>query len=65
VGASGAGTKFWSDRCRYRHRDRVKYGADPQGERAKSRRYYAANRDAVIARGHCPEARGGETLGRL
>jgi hypothetical protein len=43
-------TKFCSDRCRYRHRDRLKYAADPDGERAKSRRYYGANRDAVTAR---------------
>lgn len=44
------GTKFCSDRCRYRHRDRQRYAADPEGERAKSRRYYAANRERVIAR---------------
>jgi hypothetical protein len=39
-----------SDRCRYRNRDRLKHAADPEGERAKSRRYYGANRERVIAR---------------
>jgi len=39
-----------SDRCRYRHRDRLRYKANPEGERAKSRRYYRANRERVIAR---------------
>jgi hypothetical protein len=42
--------QFCSDRCRYRHRDRLRYAADPEGERAKSRAYYARNREAVIAR---------------
>jgi hypothetical protein len=44
------GTKFCGDRCRYRHRDRLRYAADPEGERAKSRAYYARNRERVIAR---------------
>lgn len=44
------GKRFCSDRCRYRHRDRAKYVADPEHERAKSRAYYARNRERVIAR---------------
>jgi hypothetical protein len=42
--------RFCSDKCRYRHRDRLRYAADPEGEREKSRRYYKANREKVIAR---------------
>src|SRR5262245_14852562 len=34
--------KFCSAKCRYRQRDRKRYQADPEGERAKSRAYYAA-----------------------
>ncbi len=42
--------RFCSATCRYRHRDRCDYEADPEAERASSRRYYAAHREAVIAR---------------
>jgi ssDNA-binding Zn-finger/Zn-ribbon topoisomerase 1 len=44
------GRRFCSPKCRYRNRDRRRYEADPEGERAKSRAYYAANRERVIAR---------------
>lgn len=47
---SVARARFCSDRCRYRHRDRLKYAADPEGESAKARSYYATHREAVIAR---------------
>jgi hypothetical protein len=40
----------FATKCRYRKRDRLKYEADPEGERAKSRAYYAANRERIIAR---------------
>jgi Glutaminase len=39
--------RFCSDKCRYRYRDRVRYAADPENEREKSRRYYRANRERV------------------
>jgi hypothetical protein len=45
-----ANRRYCSDKCRYRHRDRVKYLADPEAERAKSRAYYWRNRERVIAR---------------
>jgi hypothetical protein len=47
---SRRGRRFCSSKCRYRHRDRRRYELDPEGEREKSRRYYAANRERVIAR---------------
>jgi hypothetical protein len=42
--------RFCSAACRYRKRDRERYARDPEGERAKSRAYYAANRERVLAR---------------
>jgi hypothetical protein len=42
--------RFCSGKCRYRFRDRLRYAADPEGEREKSRRFYRANREKVIAR---------------
>jgi endogenous inhibitor of DNA gyrase (YacG/DUF329 family) len=41
---------YCSDACRYRARDRDRYAADPEAAREKSRRYYHANRERVIAR---------------
>jgi len=45
-----ASKRFCSDKCRYRHRDRLRYERDPEGERARGRAYYAANREQVLAR---------------
>jgi hypothetical protein len=42
-----ASKRFCTDRCRYRHRDRLRYERDPEGERARSRTYYAKNRGQV------------------
>jgi hypothetical protein len=42
--------RFCSPKCRYRARDRRRYELDPEGERERSRRYYAANREAVLVR---------------
>lgn len=39
---------FCSDKCRYKFRWRRRYAADPEGERAKSRDYYWANRERVL-----------------
>ena len=44
------GRRFCSAKCRYRARDRERCQADPEGQREKSRRYYAANREKVIQR---------------
>lgn len=41
---------FCSKRCGYRFRDRLRYEENPERERERSRRYYAANREAVLAR---------------
>jgi hypothetical protein len=41
---------FCSDAHAYRYRDRLRYEADPEGQRAKSRAYYAANRERVLKR---------------
>ena len=41
---------FCSDRCRYKFRDRRNHLENPEREREKSRRYYARNREAVLAR---------------
>jgi hypothetical protein len=41
---------FCSDKRRYRDRDRRRYEADPEGQREKSRRYYALNREKVLAK---------------
>jgi hypothetical protein len=41
---------FCSEKCSHRARDRRKYEADPEAARAKSRAYYAKNRERVIAR---------------
>ena len=41
---------FCSDAHSRRYRDRLRYQADPEAQRAKSRAYYAANRERVIAR---------------
>jgi endogenous inhibitor of DNA gyrase (YacG/DUF329 family) len=41
---------FCSDRCRYRFRDRRRYVENPEGERERSRRYYAEHREAVLGR---------------
>jgi hypothetical protein len=70
-----ASAQFCSSRCRYRFRDRRKYAEDPEGERAGSRAYYAANRERVLAKaaakrgatwkpvGECSEC-GGQLKGR-
>jgi endogenous inhibitor of DNA gyrase (YacG/DUF329 family) len=55
---------FCSDKCRYRARDRRRYEADPEGQRERSRRYYAEHRDEVLAkaaerRGTVPRVPGG------
>jgi predicted amidophosphoribosyltransferase len=42
--------RFCRDACRYRARDARDYAASLELERAKSRAYYAANREQVIAR---------------
>ena len=42
--------QFCSPRCRYRFRDRRKYAEDPEGQRAKGRAYYWANRERVLAK---------------
>jgi hypothetical protein len=46
----GRRPRFCSATCRYRARDARKYREGPEGERAKSRAYYRANRERVIAR---------------
>jgi hypothetical protein len=43
-------TRYCSPKCRYRARDRKRYAADPDGERARSRAYYAAHREQVLDR---------------
>jgi hypothetical protein len=45
-----ASKRFCSDKCRYRHYNRLRYERDPEGERARSRAYYVANREKVLAR---------------
>ena len=42
--------RFCKSGCRYKARDRRRYETDPDGVRAKSRAYYARNRERVIAR---------------
>jgi len=42
--------RYCGSKCRYKARDRRRYQADPEGERAKSRAYYVANREHVIQR---------------
>jgi hypothetical protein len=41
---------FCSPKCRYHFRDRRRYAEDPEREREKSRRYYAENREKVLAK---------------
>jgi hypothetical protein len=41
---------FCSPKCRYRFRDRRKYAADPEAQRARARAYYQANREVVLAK---------------
>jgi endogenous inhibitor of DNA gyrase (YacG/DUF329 family) len=43
-------TAFCSARCRYRFRDRRRYLENPEREGERSRRYFAENREAVLAR---------------
>ena len=50
LGRGRSHRRFCSDKCRYRFRDRLRYAADPEGEREKSRRCYEANREKVLAR---------------
>ena len=45
-----ASSLFCSPQHRVRFRDRRRYAEDPERERAKSRAYYAANRDVVLAK---------------
>jgi CDGSH-type Zn-finger protein len=42
--------RFCSDKCRYRRRDRLRYERDPEGARLRSKRYYAQNREQVLAK---------------
>ena len=41
---------FCSDKHRYAFRDRRRLAENPERERERSRRYYAANREAVLAK---------------
>jgi hypothetical protein len=41
---------FCSAPCSRRYRDRLRYQADPEAARAKSRANYAANRERVLER---------------
>jgi hypothetical protein len=67
---------FCSPRCRYRFRDRRKYDENPAAQRARSRAYYAANRERILEKAaekrgrprppeqtHCTEC-GDELTGR-
>jgi hypothetical protein len=44
-------TRYCSPKCRYKARDRAK---NPEAERARSRAYYAANREAILAKRRKP-----------
>lgn len=43
-------SNFCSDAHSRRYRARLRYDADPEAQRAKSRAYYAANRERVLER---------------
>ena len=45
-----ASAQFCKPRCRYRFRDRRRYAEDAESIRARSRAYYAANRERVLAK---------------
>jgi hypothetical protein len=51
---------FCSPKCRYRFRDRRKYAADPEAQRARARAYYAENRERVLEKSAAK--RGGSRL---
>jgi hypothetical protein len=50
-------SEYCSSTCSKRHRDRLRYQADPEAQRAKSRAYYAANRERIIERVKAYQAR--------
>ena len=41
---------YCSAKCRYKARDRARYERDPEAVRARSRAYYAANRELVLGK---------------
>ena len=43
-----ASKRYCSPKCRYRARDRRRQAEDPEKQRARSRAYYAANRERVL-----------------
>ena len=51
-------SEFCSDAHSRRYRDRLRYQADPEAQRAKSRAYYAKNRERVLERVKAKKRRG-------
>lgn len=51
------GARFCSTKHRYAFRDARKYAEDPEGQRARSRAYYLANRERIL--GKAAAKRGG------